>query len=93
MSDVYRVSYPNLFLANNATSWFIYEWKDAGAQPSHWARPSVGHTPFSSRQAQLRVVEERYFWDWDAARPPAWGLLLQSLGDSQFAFTITLVTN
>jgi hypothetical protein len=73
MAGLFLKNSGRLFLANNAQNWFIFDWNEGGTTANHWIRPSVNHNPFSSRQAQLRYVEERIFWDWDAQFPPGLG--------------------
>ncbi|SHG24797.1 hypothetical protein [Streptoalloteichus hindustanus] len=81
-----------LFLANGARKWYAFTW-NGSTLPSHWIRPSVNHNQFSARQAQLRYVEERVLWDANAQWPPAWALNLEGIqGDSEFLFTIVVVT-
>lgn len=80
-----------LFLANGQQSGFAYDFgKDVAA--SSWIRPCVTHTSFSDSSAALEYVSEYAFREGDDPVPPYWGLTLRATGNSDFFFSMVLVT-
>lgn len=47
---------------------------------------------FTDANSQLQYVAEYAFWEGADPIPPFWGLTLRSTGNSQFVFTLALVT-
>ncbi|ANP48715.1 hypothetical protein J2Z21_007138 [Streptomyces griseochromogenes] len=80
-----------LFLANGQESGFAYDFRRTAAASS-WLRPSVNHTSFSDSSAALEYVSEYAFWEGDDPAPPYWGLKLRATGNSDFFFSMVLVT-
>lgn len=79
-----------LFLANGQQCGFAYDFRKAAAAGS-WIRPSVNHTSSSDSSSALEYVSEYAFWDEEPV-PPYWGLTLRASGNSDFFFSMILVT-
>lgn len=80
-----------LFLGDGQQGDFAF---DFGRDPNMfaWIRPSVYFHAFTDQHSRLQYVAEYSFWDGTNPIPPFWGLTLRSSGNSQFVFTLALVT-
>ncbi|GHI05843.1 hypothetical protein AQI88_09615 [Streptomyces cellostaticus] len=80
-----------LFLANGQQSGFAYDFRKTVAAGS-WIRPCVNQISFSDTKATLEYVSEYAFTDSDDPVPPYGGLTLRATGNSDFFFSMVLVT-
>ncbi|MCP3822708.1 hypothetical protein NLX86_32880 [Streptomyces sp. A3M-1-3] len=80
-----------LFIGNGQQQEMAF---DFGRDPNvfSWIRPSVYFHAFTDRDSRLQYVAEHAYWDGGHPIPPFWSLALRSTGNSQFVFTMALVT-